>query len=125
MLRAGFVCAEKVAEFEVVPEGTGLFWSVGCFTDGASAASSNASIATCHAVVSCSDLGRVKICRLASSSVRSVLPSGKTTGRSRRLSQDTTQLRNRTLNSSRRGGAFPPGVIRLYDDLYPTDLTRV
>ena len=59
---------------------------------GFSAASSNASIATCHGVLSCSDLGRVKIYCLASSSVRSVLPSGKTTGRSRRLSQDTTQL---------------------------------
>src|SRR6266850_740078 len=61
-------------------------------------------IATSHAVVSCSDLGSVKICRLASSSVRSVLPSGKTTGRSRRLSQDTTQLRNRTLDTRKRGG---------------------
>ena len=49
-----------------------------------SAAISNASIATCHAVVSCSDLGSVKIYCLASSSVRSVLPSGKTTGRSKR-----------------------------------------
>ncbi len=65
---------------------------------------SNASTASSHAVVSCSDLGSVKICRLASSSVRSVLPSGKTTGRSRRLSQDTTQLRNRTLDSRKRGG---------------------
>jgi hypothetical protein len=36
------------------------------------------SIATCHAVLSRSDLGRLKICSLASSSVRSVLPSGKT-----------------------------------------------
>jgi hypothetical protein len=69
-----------------------------------SAAISNASIATSHAVVSCSDLGSVKICRLASSSVRSVLPSGKTTGRSRRLSQDTTQLSKRTLDSRKRGG---------------------
>jgi PAS domain S-box-containing protein len=69
-----------------------------------SAAISNASIATSHAVVPCSDLGSVKICRLASSSVRSVLPSGKTTGRSRRLSQDTKQLRNRTLDSRKRGG---------------------
>ena len=69
-----------------------------------SAAISSASIATSHAVVSRSDLGSVKICRLASSSVRSVLPSGKTTGRSRRLSQDTTQLRNRTLDSRKRGG---------------------
>ncbi len=69
-----------------------------------SAAISKASIATSHAVVSCTDLGSVKICRLASSSVRSVLPSGKTTGRSRRLSQDTTQLRNRTLDTRKRGG---------------------
>jgi hypothetical protein len=38
---------------------------------------SNASIATSHAVVSCSDLGSVKICRLASSSVRSVLPRAR------------------------------------------------
>jgi hypothetical protein len=69
---------------------------------GISAAISNASIATCHAVLSCSDLGRAKICRLASSSVRSLLPSGKTTGRSRRLSQDTTQLPENALPTTHR-----------------------
>jgi hypothetical protein len=73
-----------------------------------SAAISNASIATCHAVVSCSDLGSVKIYRLASSSVRSALPSGKTTGRSKRLSQDTTQLRRTRISSQ--NGAIRSGV---------------
>ena len=73
-----------------------------------SAAISKASIATSHAVVSCTDLGSVKICRLASSSVRSVLPSGKTTGRSRRLSQDTTRLSNKNRRIQNWGGIFVP-----------------
>jgi hypothetical protein len=59
---------------------------------GWSAASSNDSIAICQAVVSCSDWGRVKIYRLASSSVRSFLPPGKITGRSKRRFQDTKKL---------------------------------
>jgi hypothetical protein len=54
-----------------------------------SAATSNASIATSQAVVFCSDLERAKIYSLASSSVCRILPSGKTTGRSKRLFQDT------------------------------------
>jgi hypothetical protein len=67
----------------VVLECTDPFSLAGFITGRFSAATSNASIATCHAVVSCSDLGRVIIYCLASSSVRSVLPSGKTIGQSK------------------------------------------
>jgi hypothetical protein len=47
------------------------------------------SIAICHAVVSCSDWGRIKIYRLASSSVRNFLPLGKIISRSKHRFQDT------------------------------------
>lgn len=80
-----------------------------------SAAITNASIATCQATVSSSDLGNFKIYRLASSKVSSVLPSGKSMGRSSRSSQDTTSPRfenTRRRVTPRKAELIPPSCSR-------------
>lgn len=75
------------------------------------AAISNASIATCQAMVSSSDWGNFKICRRASSRVSSVLPSGKTIGRSSRSFQGTKPPRVEHPRNKTRGGALVPDSV--------------